>query len=65
MIVTIANANDKMIEALKNVLKSYPTAKIEIKKEKTSSLKIAMSQLKNKEYKTYADFESYKKAMNG
>jgi hypothetical protein len=39
-------------------------AKVEVKKEKTGSLKAALSQLKKKEYETYADFESYKKAMN-
>jgi phosphoribosylcarboxyaminoimidazole (NCAIR) mutase len=53
-----------MIQALKGVIKLYPVAKVEIKKEKNSSLKAALAQLKNKEYETFQDFKSYKKAMN-
>jgi hypothetical protein len=60
----IQNADDKMIQALKGVIKLYPVAKVEIKKEKNSSLKVALAQLKNKEYETFQDFKSYKKAMN-
>jgi hypothetical protein len=65
VILDIQNADDKMIQALKGVFKLYPAAKVEIKKEKIGSLKIAMTQLENKEYETFADFDSYKKAMNG
>ncbi|MDR2789361.1 MAG: hypothetical protein LBB59_00035 [Campylobacteraceae bacterium] len=63
MIITITNADDKLLKTLKNIIKPYSTVKIEVKKEKTGSVKKALEELKNKEYETFPDFQSYKKAM--
>jgi hypothetical protein len=64
MIITITNADDNLLKTLKNIIKPYhPSAKIEVKREKIGSAKKALEELKNKEYETFPDFQSYKKAM--
>jgi hypothetical protein len=64
IILDIKNADDKMIKALRGVLKLYPSVKVAVKKEKGGAVARAVKQIKNGEYEIYSDFESYKKAMN-
>lgn len=66
--LTIDNADEKLLKALKGVINLYPNAKLKTQiptksKTKESSMQKALKELKNKEYESFKDFKSYKEAM--
>ena len=63
MIVTIENANEKLLKAIKSVVELYPKAKVEVKKKPSKKLLEAIKQVENGEVESFKNFEEFKKAM--
>ena len=63
MLITIENADKKLLDVIKSIIKLSPNANLKIEKEPTNDLLEAIEEVKNWKVETFKDFETYKKAM--
>ncbi|MGJ0310209.1 hypothetical protein [Aliarcobacter cryaerophilus] len=63
MIITIENADKKLLDVIKSIIKLSPNANLKIEKEPTNDLLEAIEEVKSRKVETFKDFETYKKAM--
>ncbi len=63
MLITIENADKKLLDVIKSIIKLSPNANLKIEKEPTNELLEAIEEVKNGKVETFNDFETYKKAM--
>ena len=63
MLITIENADKKLLDVIKSIIKLSPNANLKIEKEPKNDLLEAIEEVKNRKFETFKDFETYKKAM--
>ena len=63
MLITIENADKKLLDVIKSIIKLSPNANLKIEKEPTNELLEAIEEVKNGKVETFKDFETCKKAM--
>ena len=63
MLITIENADKKLLDVIKSIIKLSPNANLKIEKEPTNELLEVIEEVKNGKVETFKDFETYKKAM--
>ncbi|OCL81872.1 hypothetical protein [Arcobacter porcinus] len=63
MLITIENADKKLLDVIKSIIKLTPNANLKIEKEPTNELLEAIEELKSGKVERFKDFETYKKVM--